>query len=118
MTSSNAGVQRVRIQTVITDPMDPEGEVKLYRMTVPNPATGVGEKLRDPDPQGKRWTFPVQGQWDAHRRRISQQGFTLTCSSGAQGKCLRFGYKPWKTTKEGARFEDCHQAYIRMLADY
>jgi hypothetical protein len=114
-----AEAQRVRIQSVVTDPMDPEGEVKLYRMTVPNAATGIDEELCDPDPQGQRWTFPVQGQWDAHGKRISQQGFTLTCSSGAQGKCLRFGYKPWKTTKEGVRLEDYHQACIRMVtADY
>jgi hypothetical protein len=114
-----AGTQRVHIQTVVTDPMDPQAEVQLYRMTALNPATGIGEELCEPDPQGQRWAFPVQGQWDAHGKRISQQGFTLTCSSGAQGKCLRFGYKPWATTKTGAHLEDYHQACIRMVtADY
>jgi hypothetical protein len=117
--AGKAGTQQVHIQAVVIDPLDPQGEVQLYRMTALNPATGIGEELCDPDPQGQRWAFPVQGQWDAHGRRTSQQGFTLTCASGAQGKCLRFGYQPWKTTADGVRLEDYHQACIRMVtADY
>jgi hypothetical protein len=109
------GPQRVRIGEVVSDPMDPAGEVLLYRMTVLNPDTGAEEELCDADPQGEHWTFPLQGTWDAQGRRLSRQHFTLTCSSGAQGKCLRFGYKPWKTAANGARLEDYHQACIRMV---
>jgi hypothetical protein len=109
------GPQRVRIGEVVSDPMDPAGEVLLYRMTIWNPATGAEEELCDADPQGEHWTFPLQGTWDTQGRRLSHQHFTLTCSSGAQGKCLRFGYKPWKTTSGGARLEDYHQACIRMV---
>lgn len=109
------GNRQVHIQQVVTDPMDPAGEVLLYRMTALDPATGAAEELCDRDPQGEIWTFPVQGQWDAQGTRISQQGFTLTCSSGAQGKCLRWGYQPWKTTAGGVSLEDYHQACVRMV---
>ena len=47
--------------------------------------------------------------------------FAITCTSGAQGKCLRFGYRPWEASEgEGAvdpraRYNAC----IRMVrADY
>ena len=107
--------RRVRIANVIVDPTDPQRELMLYRMTVLNPTTGVAEELCDADPQGQRWAFPVQGKWDAQGRRTSHDGFSLTCSSGAQGKCLRFGYKPWRTTKDGASLEDYYQACIHMV---
>lgn len=106
--------QRVQIQSVVTDPMDSEGEVLLYRMKAFD-ASGAAEELCDADAQGEHWAFPVQGKWDANGKRISNEGFTLTCSSGAQGKCVRFGYKPWKTTKAGVRLEDYHQACIGMV---
>src|SRR5262249_52952547 len=45
--------------------------------------------------------------------------FSLTCTSGAQGKCVRFGYKPWKQAPDGTSLWDHHQACTRLLrADY
>ena len=45
-------------------------------------------------------------------------GFTITCTSGAIGKCIRIGYKPWGERK-GQSLWDYHQACVRMLrADY
>jgi hypothetical protein len=108
------GPQRVRVEKVVADPTDSDGEMMLYQMQLLD-AADIGQELCDADPQGEHWVFPVQGKWDANGKRISKEGFTLTCSSGAQGKCVRFGYKPWKTTKEGVRLEDYHQACIRMV---
>jgi hypothetical protein len=52
-------------------------------------------------------------------RMISQSGFTLTCSAGAQGKCVRFGYKPWKTLPNGTELAGYHRACVKMVrADY
>lgn len=110
---------RVRIDTVEPDPKDPDHEVLLYRMS----HVGVGGRptgeLCGADAEGQRWAFPVRGQWDAEGRHLSDAGYTLTCADGAQGKCVRFGYKPWKTLADGTSLRDHHQACIRMVrADY
>jgi hypothetical protein len=107
--------QRVLIEQVVKDPNDASGDLLLYRMSVLNVATGGRDQVCDADAQGEQWVFPVQGQWDSQGKRLSQAGFTLTCSSGAQGKCVRFGYKPWRTTPEGVRLDDFHQACVRMV---
>jgi hypothetical protein len=43
---------------------------------------------------------------------------TFACTSGAIGKCIRFGYKPWKT-HQGTSLQPYHAACVRMVrADY
>jgi ADYC domain len=80
---------------------------------------GASDELCEPNPQGERWAFPLRGQWNANGDHISDKGFTLTCSGGAQGKCVRFGYKPWRTLPNGTSLADYHQACIRLVrADY
>jgi len=75
--------------------------------------------LCEPDAQGVRSAFPLRGNWDSEGRRVSDSGFTLTCAAGAQGKCVRFGYKPWKLLADGTALADYHQTCIRMVrADY
>ena len=109
----------IRIAALIADPTDSENEVFLYRFTALDETTGKAEELCDPDQQGNRWAFPLRGQWDLNGRHISDDGFTLTCATGAQGKCVRFGYKPWKTLPDGTRLADYHQACVRLVrADY
>jgi hypothetical protein len=112
-------VSRIRIASVSVDPMDPEGEVLLHHIFVLDPAGGPEEELCEPDPQGERWAFPLKGQWDNQGQLVSGNGFTLTCSAGAQGKCVRFGYKPWKILADGTKLDNYHMACIRMVrADY
>jgi hypothetical protein len=42
----------------------------------------------------------------------------VTCASGAVGKCVRFGYKPWREFNEQSLW-NYHQACVRMItADY
>ena len=111
--------QQVRITAIVPDVTDPEKEVLLYRMIVVDRGSGESEELCEPDQEGNRWAFPLRGQWDANGRRISNEGFTLTCATGAQGKCVRFGYKPWKTLPNGVSLADYHQACVRLVrADY
>jgi hypothetical protein len=111
--------QAIQIRQIVRDPTDPDGEVLLYRIGVVDPVTGALGELCEPDAKGERWAFPLKGQWDAGGRRISDRGFTLTCSAGAQGKCVRFGYKPWKTTADGIDLGAYHQACVRLVrADY
>ena len=61
----------------------------------------IGSIFAAPMHRAHAGRFPLRGQWDDEGRRISESGFTLICASGAIGKCVRFGYKPWKTTKDG-----------------
>jgi hypothetical protein len=111
--------QRILLARITADPTDPQGEVLLYNMKLVDPETGIARPLCGRDANGERWAFPLRGQWDRNGQHISDDGFTLTCAADAQGKCVRFGYKPWKTLTGGASLADYHQACIRMVrADY
>ena len=45
--------------------------------------------------------------------------FSVTCTSGAIGKCVRMGYRYWRTDADGPPMWELHQACTRMLrADY
>ncbi|GAA4413508.1 hypothetical protein GCM10023089_31450 [Quisquiliibacterium transsilvanicum] len=111
--------QHVRIDAVAVDPRDPERETLLYQMSAVDPRTGRSESLCAPNAQGERWVFPLQGQWDREGNRLTDRGFTLACADWALGKCVRFGYKPWKTRADGTSLAPYHQACVRLVrADY
>jgi hypothetical protein len=115
----DAAPRKVRVESVKMDPMDPEQETLLYHLLDVDPVTGETQELCGPNPDGERWAFPLRGQWDAEGQHLSDAGYTLTCSDGAQGKCVRFGYKPWKILANGTRLSAYHQACVRLVrADY
>lgn len=105
----------VLIDAVANDPLDPSGETLIYKMRALDPQSGRWEELCNPDAAGERWAFPLRGQWDEEGYVISDKGFTLTCGDGSLGKCVRWGYKPWKTLPDGTRLSDYHQACVRMV---
>jgi hypothetical protein len=107
--------RQVRIDQVVVDPLDPQRETLLYRMHLVDVETGDTTEICEPDQRGERWAFPVKGQWDDEGRFISDRGFTLTCASGAQGKCVRFGYKPWRTLPDRRSLAAYHQACVHMV---
>jgi hypothetical protein len=114
----NEAKQRIRLLDVTPDPEDPDGEIILHRITDAD-SLGHETELCQPDPQGARWAFPLRGQWNDEGERTSEAGFTLTCSAGAQGKCVRFGYKPWKTRSDGVALAAFHATCIKAVrADY
>ena len=115
MSSGAATPRKVFIEAVVTDPQDPDHETLLYHFLAVDSATQQRTELCGPNADGERWGFPVRGQWDAEGRHLSDAGYTLTCSDGAQGKCVRFGYKPWKTLADGTRLDSFHQTCIRMV---
>jgi len=108
--------QPVHLDRIIVDPHDADGDTLLYHISDPgNPGT----ELCSADVWGEHWAFPLRGRWDANGVHMSDQGFTLTCAADAQGKCVRFGYKPWKQLAHGTSLAPHHQACIRMVrADY
>ena len=111
--------RRVRIDSVETDPRDPAGEVVLYGLSQ-QAADGGWANLCDPDPDGRRLGFPLNGAFTPDGRHVEAPGrFFVTCTGGAEGKCVRFGYKPWGTAPDGSPMEPYYQACVRMVrADY
>jgi hypothetical protein len=109
----------VRIDGFVLDDRDPAREVVLYRMKVLG-ANGFWQEFCHSDSHDERWAFPLAGSWTASGEHRNDVGvFTLTCSSGAIGKCVRFGYKPWALGPDGRSMWDLHQACVRMIrADY
>jgi hypothetical protein len=110
----------VRIEAVRPDPKDPSGETMLYTYMVQHPLTGVWQNPCVPDADGLAMGFPLSGSWTATGEHLpSEDAFSLTCTSGASAKCVRMGYKPWKTAKDGTPLWAYHQTCVRMVrADY
>lgn len=111
---------KVRIAAVERDARDPQGEVLLYDFRVVA-ANGAEEPLCRPDPDGRRLGLPLAGQSDAAGILAASDGnaFELVCTSGAQGKCVRFGYAPWRKAPDGRPMRDWFNACVRMMrGDY
>ena len=93
------------------DRKDPAGEITLYAFSVEDAATGGWRNLCGPDPYGERWGFPLA--------KDGGGSFGITCTSGALGKCMRFGYKPWHAARGGVAMRDLYDACVHMVrADY
>ncbi len=112
--------RRIRIDAVTSDPRDPTGEVMLYSLSEVDPATGDWRPACLPDPDGRRAGFPLPGAFDRSGvYHPAHLGLLITCTGGAEGKCVRFGYKPWGATREGVALLPYYQACVRLVrADY
>jgi len=111
---------RVRIAGVEKDARDPRGEIMLYDFRRIDPC-GAEEPLCRPDPDGRQLGLPLAGRSDAAGvlQPADSATFELVCTSGAQGKCVRFGYAPWRATPDGRPMLDWYNACVRMVrGDY
>jgi hypothetical protein len=113
--SAEADPVTVYIQARQMDAFDPQHEITLYHMLSVDSPTGTRQELCGPDSHGEHWAFPLAGQWDTDGRHQTDSGYTLTCADGAQGKCVRFGYKPWKTLPDGTALAPYHQSCIHLV---
>ena len=113
------GRVEMRIDAVVPDPQDPAGEITLYTLSI-HGADGGWHNFCTPGPDGLALGFPVSGTWTSDGVHEHVPGaFSLTCTSGAIGKCVRMGYHYWRTEENGAPMWELHQACTRMLrADY
>jgi ADYC domain len=109
----------VRIDAVAQDPSDADGDIWLHRFSVMDSGTGAWRELCSLGPDGTAAGFPLAGRWASDgRHERTASGFTISCTSGAIGKCVRIGYKPWREFK-GESLWDYHQACVRAIrADY
>jgi hypothetical protein len=99
----------VTIESVEEDADAVGGRVFLHRFRVKD-ESGAESDYCQPDAEGKNLGFPVPND---------SGGFELTCTSGALGKCIRWGYRPWEETPGGPALRSLHQACIFMVrADY
>ena len=110
----NGRPRRIRIDAVERDPDATRGDVWLHDFSVQTP-DGGWENACLPGPDGRRQGFPVAGRSQGGVVVPAEPGvMEITCTAGAQGKCIRFGYLPWE-----AEGRDQYNTCIRMVrADY
>jgi hypothetical protein len=99
----------VTIKSVREDREAVGGRVVLHHFVVRDRGGGQVD-LCDPDADGRSLGFPIPN---------GRGGFDLTCTSGAVGKCVRWGYRPWEERPGGPPLQALHQACVHMArADY
>jgi hypothetical protein len=111
---------RVRIDAVERDPSQANHTVWLHTLSVLQ-GDGSWKNLCTPGPDGRAQGFPLAGASRANGTFDSHAGvsFEWVCTSGAQGKCVRYGYLPWATAPDGSSLGKAHDACVLMLrADY
>lgn len=112
--------RRIRIDAVEPDPKDKSGEIMLYTLSEQDRASGEWRNLCQRDPEGRQLGFPLPGRFTPDGRHVAAPGrLLITCTGGAEGKCVRFGYKPWHETPDGTSLAAYYQACVRLVrADY
>lgn len=104
-----SGDSEIRIDDIAHETHLRGVQATFYRMSVKDRETGAYKSLCEPDPDGERAAFAYPDQ---------SGGFSLTCTSGAEGKCILFGYFPWEK-RDNVPMRDLHRACIHMMrADY
>lgn len=108
----------LKISDVERDPQDPEQETYLYTVLVQNAETSEWQNLCLPDANNVSKAIPLSGTWDETGTHRDDDKITFACTNGVLAKCVRWGYKPWKTVN-GESLQNYHQACTRMArADY
>lgn len=119
-------LHRVRIDAVERDPMDraPTGSlddaVWLHSLSMLRPDGSWGPVCA-PGPDGKAAGFPLRGRRGAAYKLEPAEDniFEIACTDAAHGKCVRFGYHPWRATPAGVALLPFYNACILMIrGDY
>lgn len=96
-------------------------EVWLLHGELRTPGMSEFESVCTPDASGDTRMLIYSGYFDdAFRYVAAPERFSVTCVSGVEGKCLRWGYLPWrKAPIGGASLAPYYESCIRMArADY
>ena len=110
---------RMRLDAVERDPEAKNGTVWLHTFSA-EMADGSWQNVCDAGPDGRQQGFPIAGRprADGMLEPAEPGVFELACTSGALGKCARFGYPPWGSAG-GVPLREIYNACIRMVrADY
>jgi len=76
----------------------------LYHLLIEETAGQGSREACLPDARGRRLGLPL----------LKESGIAFTCTSGAEGKCILMGYRPWDERAD-APMRDLHAACIHML---
>jgi len=107
MRSGGQDIQ-ILVDSVETDDTVPGGPVLLYRLLVEHPVARTFQNACMPDARGRQLGLPLQ----------KESGVDVTCTSGAEGKCILMGYRPWDARPD-VPMQDLHAACVHMMrADY
>ncbi|MBZ6076452.1 ADYC domain-containing protein [Microvirga puerhi] len=106
--ATGSGNASIHIDSVAMDDTAIRGPIALFSLSQAQP-DGASENICQPDPKGRRLALALPDE---------NGGFSFTCTSGAEGKCVLMGYRPWES-RDGVPLKDLHRACIHMLrADY
>lgn len=109
---------RVRVDAIEPDPGNPG--VLLHTLSAPD-ESGGWTNICEPGPDGRREAFPLAGHAEPGGTiaPAAAGDFVLTCTGGAEGKCVRFGYHPWENRPDGSPMLPVYNACVRLVrADY
>lgn len=110
--------QGFHISEAKLDPQDPDREVHLYTVLYQNSTDSQWHNFCQTDGNNLAKAILLSGEWDETGAYVDNREVTIACTSGVLAKCVRWGYKPWKTV-EGVSLRYYHQACTRMArADY
>jgi hypothetical protein len=99
---------QVLIDSVEQEPVSSGPPVVLYRLLITDPEGNGFQEACEPDAKGRRLGLPL----------VHETGIVFTCTSGAEGKCILMGYRPWDDRAD-APMRDLHAACIHLVrADY
>jgi len=102
------GQTQVEIVGFTEDETATGGPIPLYSLLLSG-ADQPPRNLCRPDSRGRHAGIALPD---------GEGGFTFTCTSGAEGKCVLMGYRPWES-RDGIPMRDLHRACVHMLrADY
>jgi hypothetical protein len=107
------GFGSVRIDGVHHEPKPGADGVWLYTAQLRPPGGTAFQPLCEPDPGGDTRLVFFQSELDGQQQYVdAPERFSLSCVSGVQAKCLRWGYQPWRQAPFGGMslapyFEAC-----------
>ena len=109
--------------TLRIDAVTPSAErpsVLLHNFSAKDPITGAWTPICEADVKGRQAGFPVAGRFDATGRFVKDPTMWFpVCTSGAQGKCILWGYDPWGRGPHGEDLAPYYEACMHMVrADY
>lgn len=111
----------VRVVAVEADAEARFDEVWLHTLELRQPGSMLFNNFCAPDPKGDTRVVVYPGYFDDARHYIADnERFSMSCVSGVEAKCLRWGYLPWrKAPNTGESLKPYYEACIHMArADY